>query len=122
MKYKKTKATGTAGSIYVEQVVNDHGSVFRPVHEENDFGVDGFIELVHAEEVSGRLIGVQIKTGDSYLGSSGDAFVVPVDSRHLEYWLQFMVPLIVIGYCPLKGVAAWVSVRDYVEHAEYHGR
>ena len=55
MKYKRTKATGKAGVIYVEKIVNDHGSVFRPVHEEDDLGVDGFIELVNAEVASGRL-------------------------------------------------------------------
>jgi hypothetical protein len=122
MKYKKTKTTGKAGVIYVEKIVNDHGSVFRPVHEEDDLGVDGFIELVKAEIASGRLIGVQVKAGDSYLAKSGEEFVVDVDERHLEYWLNFMVPVIIVCYSPSKNVAAWVSVRDYVEHERYHER
>jgi hypothetical protein len=122
MKYKKTKATGKAGVIYVEKVVNDHGSVFRPVHEEDDLGVDGFIELVKAEVASGRLIAVQIKSGDTYLAASGDEFVVDVDERHLDYWLNFMVPVIIVCYSPSKNIAAWVSVRDYVEYERYHDR
>lgn len=122
MKYKKTKATGKAGVICVEKVVNDHGSVFRPVHEEDDLGVDGFIELVKGEIASGRLIGVQVKAGDSYLAKNADGFVVDVDQRHLEYWLALMVPVIIVCYSPSKDIAAWVSVRDYVEHERYHER
>src|SRR5262245_34394533 len=122
MKYKKTKATGKAGVLYVEKVVNDHGSVFRPVHGEDDLGVDGFIELVTAEIASGRLIGVQIKAGDSYLATSGNEFVVDADERHVDYWLNFMIPVIVVCYSPSKNIAAWVSVRDYVEHERYHER
>ncbi|MBN1507495.1 MAG: DUF4365 domain-containing protein [Sedimentisphaerales bacterium] len=122
MKYKKTKATSKAGVIFVEKVVNQHGSVFRPVHEEDDLGVDGFIELVKAEIASGRLIGVQIKAGDSYLAPSADEFVVNVDERHLDYWLNFMVPVIIVCYSPSKNIAAWVSVRDYVERERYNER
>lgn len=122
MKYKQTKVTGKAGVIYVEKVVNDHGSVYRPVHEEDDLGVDGFIELVKAEIASGRLIGVQVKAGDSYLARNADEFVVDVDDRHLEYWLNFMVPVIIVCYSPSKDIAAWISVRDYVEHERYHER
>jgi len=120
MKYKKTKTTGKAGLIYVEKVVNDHGSVFRRVHEEEDLGIDGFIELVKTEIASGRLVGVQIKAGDSYLAKSGDEFAVDVDERHLDYWLNLLVPVILVCYSPSKNIAAWVSVRDYVEHERYH--
>jgi hypothetical protein len=119
MKYKRTKATGKAGVIYVEKVVNEHGSIFRPVHEEDDLGIDGFIELVTTEIALGRLIAVQIKSGDSYLNSSGKEFIVAVDKQHLDYWLNYMIPVIIICYSPSKNVAAWVSVRDYVDHEKH---
>jgi hypothetical protein len=122
MKYKKTKATGKVGLLVVERTVSDHGSIFRPVHEEDDLGVDGFIELVKVEIASGRLIGVQLKTGDSYLSKAGDEFAVAVDQAHLDYWLNFMVPVIIVCHSPSKNVTAWVSVRDYVEHERYHDR
>jgi len=67
----KVKAGRQGWRSSLEDVVNRHGSVFRPVHQEDDFGIDGFIELVAAEEVTGRLVGVQVKTGDSYLSPSG---------------------------------------------------
>ena len=122
MKYPKSQATGKAGVIFVEGVINQHGSVFRPVHQEDDFGIDGFIELVDAEEASGRLVAVQIKCGDSYLATSEEEFLVPVDDKHLRYWRDYMVPVILVCYSPAKQIGAWTSVRDYIESEEFHGR
>src|SRR4051812_35378746 len=114
MKYKKAKTTGKEGVIYVQGIVNAHGSVFREVHEESDFGVDGFIEIVNSETVSGQLIAVQIKSGDSYLSADKREFVVKTDDRHLQYWRNFMVPVILICYSPSKNAAVWLSIRDYI--------
>lgn len=122
MKYKANRTTGKAGVIYVEQIVNDHGSIFRPVHQEDDFGIDGYIELVHSEEVSGRLIAVQIKSGDSYISKNKSQFEIDVNDRHLQYWRDFMVPVILVCYSPSNNIAAWVSVRDYIEREEYNNR
>jgi hypothetical protein len=122
MRYTRSQATGKAGVIFVDGVVNAHGSVFRPVHQEDDFGIDGFIELVASEEASGRLVAVQIKSGDSYLTSGGQEFSISVDDRHLRYWQDFMVPVILVCYSPTKQVGAWTSVRNYIEREEYFER
>lgn len=122
MKHTRQKVTGKAGVIYVQKVVNDHGSIFHPVHEENDLGVDGFIELVKAQESSCRLVAVQIKSGDSYFSASTGEFEIDVDARHLDYWLEFPVPVILVCYSPAKDLAAWVSVRDHAESERYHDR
>jgi Domain of unknown function (DUF4365) len=122
MKYKRTKAKAKEGVLFLDKIVTEHGSVYRPVHEEDDVGIDGFIELVNAEIASGRLIAVQVKSGDSYLSDSADEFVVNVDEAHLKYWLEFMVPVILVCYSPSKKLAAWMSIRDYVEHERYHDR
>jgi hypothetical protein len=119
MKYQKNKSICKTGVLHVDGIVNEHGSVFRSVHGEDDLGIDGFIELVKAEIASGRLIGVQIKSGDSYIAPSDDEFIVNVDKEHLEYWQNFMVPVIIVCYSPSKNIAAWVSVRDYIEHERY---
>jgi hypothetical protein len=122
MKYPAKQTVANSGVIFVQKIVNDHGSIFRPVHQETDLGVDGFIELVKAEESSCRLVAVQIKSGDSYLSATGDEFTIAVDGPHLDYWLNFMVPVIIVAYSPSKDVAAWASVRDYVERERYHDR
>ncbi|HEV7241480.1 MAG TPA: DUF4365 domain-containing protein [Thermoanaerobaculia bacterium] len=100
---------------YVQRIVNEHGSIFHPVHQENDLGVDGLIELVHAEESTARLVAVQIKSGDSYFPNAQGDFVMRVDQPHLDYWLRFPVPVLVIGHSSGRDTALWVSVADYVQ-------
>lgn len=119
MKWSKSKQTANAGVLFVESVVNEYGSIFHPVHQENDIGIDGFIELINVGESSGELLAVQIKSGDSYLASNGLDFRVPIDQAHLDYWLAYIIPVIIICYSPSKQSGAWVSVRDFVENWKY---
>ncbi|OEC81020.1 hypothetical protein A9D46_06805 [Photobacterium damselae subsp. damselae] len=122
MKVKKTSATAKKGVIQVEDVVNDHGSIFRPVHQEDDIGIDGFIELVENEEATGKLIAVQVKSGESYVAKSGKNFYVPVDKEHLEYWASYLVPVILVCYSPEKKLLCWEVVNEYIRREKYHGR
>ncbi len=122
MKHPSTAVTAKAGVLFLHQIVNEHGSIFRPVHQEDDVGIDGFIEPVIDEVASGRLVAVQVKSGDSYLSDDGSEFVIPAEERHLKYWLGYMVPVILVGHSPSKQIAAWTSVRDYVENETYHER
>lgn len=122
MRWPRTQQTANAGVLHVETVVNTHGSIFRPVHQETDVGVDGYIELVKSEEVSGRLIAVQVKSGDSYVAEGKEEFRVSVTKDHLDYWESYMVPVILVCFSPSRELAAWVSVRDYLNSEKYHER
>ncbi|HWD29883.1 MAG TPA: DUF4365 domain-containing protein [Rhizomicrobium sp.] len=122
MKRPKSATTARAGVLFLEQAVNQHGSIFRPVHQEDDVGIDGFIEPVVDDEATGSLVAVQVKSGDSYLSKEGKEFVISVDAKHLKYWLEYMVPVVLVAHAPSKGIMSWVSVRDYVEHERYHNR
>jgi hypothetical protein len=121
-KWSKTQQTANAGILFIESVINSHGSIYRPIHQETDVGIDGYIELVNAEKASGRLIAVQIKSGDSYLSESTHEFRISVDQRHLDYWESYMLPVILVCYAPTTQTAAWVSIRDYIKQEKYHGR
>ena len=122
MKHPSTAVTAKSGMLFLQQIVNQHGSIFRTVHQEDDVGIDGFIEPAKKEEATGRLIAVQVKSGDSYLSPEKDEFIVPVDERHLHYWMHYMLPVVLVAYSPTKNIAAWISVRDYVEYEAYHHR
>lgn len=122
MKWQEKQKTALEGVLYVESVVNEHGSIFRHVHQENDVGVDGHIELVRSEAATGKLVGVQVKSGDSYLADNGHEFCVSVDQAHLDYWCSYAIPVILVCYSPSKRIAAWIPIPEYVEHEAYHGR
>jgi hypothetical protein len=122
MKWTKKNQTATEGVLHVASVVNDHGSVFRPVHQETDLGVDGHIELTQGEIATGKLVAVQVKSGDSYLADNGREFYVPIDEKHMNYWLSYPLPVILVCYSPTKKTAAWISVKIYAESEQYFER
>lgn len=122
MKWLKKNRTANQGVLYVEGIINEHGSIFRPVHQEFDVGIDGHIELVDTENATGKLIAVQVKSGESYVAKDGDKFTLSVDQDHLDYWYSYLIPVILICYSPLRNLAAWTPISEYVRHEEYHGR
>ncbi|MGE0638235.1 MAG: DUF4365 domain-containing protein [Bacteroidia bacterium] len=122
MKWKKNKTTENQGILYVRNQVNEQGSIYRTVHQETDIGIDGFIELVASEEATGLLIGIQIKSGDSYLNSKKNGFELPIDIDHLNYWKNYHLPVYLIMYSPSLDKAAYVSIKAFIEQEEYHDR
>lgn len=97
---KQTKAqqTGRVGETFFEQfVVKTLKWIFRPVHHESDFGLDGFIDIVTNEAVTGRGLAVQIKCGDSYIAKTSSGGIKYLGSiRHLNYYLNNSVPIVLI--------------------------
>jgi hypothetical protein len=64
-----------------------------------DFGVDALAEIVAADDVvTGRLIGIQVKGGNSWFKRRrGDlGWVFESDDDHLAYWLGYSLPIIVV--------------------------
>ena len=71
------------------------GFAFRVQYDE-DYGVDAQAELIEEERPTGRLLGIQLKTGPSYFNESqGDSYVFRVDSQHVEYWLDHCLPVLI---------------------------
>ncbi len=62
-----------------------------------DYGIDAHVELVDGDEMLGRLIALQIKSGRSYFGSPADGgWSFRDKAAHFKYWLRFSVPVIVV--------------------------
>ena len=102
--------------------MNEQGSILRPVHQETDIGIDAFVEIVENEKSLGRIIAIQVKSGDSYYNKKTKEFEIITNQEHLNYWQGFMVPVVLIAYSPTENVAAWVSIREFVEKEKYYGR
>ncbi len=89
---------GITGQTYFQHFVNEclH-CIYHPVSGENDFGIDGYIELVINENVTGKLIAVQIKHGDSFFNTStygGYRYVG--EKKHLNYYLNKQEPIFIV--------------------------
>ena len=71
------------------------GFAFRPQYAE-DYGIDAHAELIEAEHPTGRLLGIQLKSGPSYFTErQGDSYVFRADRTHVEYWTDHCLPVLV---------------------------
>ena len=77
-----------AGVGIVSMIVEDEfGWLFRQNHQERDFGIDGQIDVVtEGGDVTGQLLGCQIKCGPSFLRETNRwGFVYRGETKHFNY-------------------------------------
>lgn len=97
-RYKKNQKTGCIGEAFFENFVTKTlGCFYRKVHREHDFGIDGYIDLVDGDFVTGRSIAVQIKCGDSYMSRTTCGGVKYLgENKHLNYLINLSIPVILV--------------------------
>lgn len=114
--FPRTKATAELGVAFVKTVISEAKSIFRKLPEETDLGIDGYIEFVENEIATGVQVGVQIKTGASYLVQRGNSkqFKVGVSKKDLNYWNVQPIPIALIVYDPETKLSGWLDVTGYI--------
>jgi hypothetical protein len=108
-RYSATERTGVNAVEAI--VVNELKWIFReqPIA---DMGIDAHVELVEDGNPSGKLIGLQIKTGKGNFHETKDAYVYYGDDVHLEYWTNHSLPVILVGHIPETKETFWVQVNE----------
>ncbi len=114
MKWKNTKVVENKGVNFVGEIVTNSNSIFNKIDGSNDVGLDGYIEFVENENVTGLCIGVQIKAGDSNLGKNEDKIYLKADKEHFEYWQSHILPIIGIVYIPKENKGFWIDITHYL--------
>ena len=95
MKAKETERTDRCGVALAMGTFESLGFAFRE-QTESDYGIDGHAELIASERPTGQLLGIQIKTGRSYLSERTEtAIVFRADADHVDYWLNHALPVII---------------------------
>ncbi len=113
MIYKRTNITSKTGLNFVRGVVEEAGSLFHKIEQENDLGVDGLIEFVRGDAPLGKQIAVQVKSGKSYFNSKSDQCLIPIES-HRDYWSTYPLPIIGVVYIPSLKRAHWIDIKPYL--------
>jgi len=106
-KVNKKNFTSDSGVNFVATVINDElGWIFRKNNNETDYGIDGFIDIVTEEgEVTGQSFAVQIKSGPSFfMHKSSNGFVYYGESKHLNYYRNQQLPLLLIICSPKDNI------------------
>lgn len=100
--------------------VKELGWAFRETSV-SDVGIDAQIELTDGREITGSIIGVQIKTGESYIHKTARGLVYYGKHDDLDYWAQYSLPVIMVFHTPTNGVTRWVSINDLTINRTEHG-
>jgi len=83
------------------------------VPTERDIGIDGFVQVTNDEgRPTGDVFAVQVKSGVSYLRSTGGAVGV---GDHRELWRYASSPVIVVVHDPGTGAMWWANASDALE-------
>jgi phosphatidylserine/phosphatidylglycerophosphate/cardiolipin synthase-like enzyme len=72
------------------------------------------LEVCINERATGRLIGVQVRSGQSYFAARGEKGFVfkEEDQKHLNYWLGHSLPVIAVIVDPQRQIGWWQLVDD----------
>lgn len=99
----------TRTQLYVEENLS---WLFREQPTE-DYGIDAHVEVVDGEEVRGRLLAFQIKSGSSWFDepTAGGWWYRPHED-HVRYWLNHSLPVVVVLYDPRTKRCHWQLVNS----------
>ncbi|MFB8419497.1 DUF4365 domain-containing protein [Streptomyces albidoflavus] len=102
---------GSIGVTHTQLAIQTElGWLFREQPIE-DFGIDAHVEVVDSEQVSGRLLALQIKSGLSWFREqSPDGWWFRPDVKHVQYWTNHSLPVTVILYHPERKRCYWQLV------------
>jgi hypothetical protein len=98
-KYDKSSKTGEVGLTIVKEIVeNKLNWIFRKNHQETDFGIDAYFDIIaEKNSITGKSIAVQIKSGDSYFKEPNElGWTFRGEMKHLNYYLNHEIPVIII--------------------------
>lgn len=103
--------TEQLGLIFVQKFAHQIGAIWRPTPND-DYGLDGELELTGSGEVTGTIIKVQIKSGASYLRNKSQAgFSFYIDPSDAAYWPKVSFPVILVVYNPTDNAGYWIDVK-----------
>lgn len=120
-KYPPSEQMGAKGMRMVQHRVEEYlGWVFRDISA-RDFGIDAQVEVISSDnKATGRLLAAQVKCGPSFLKESAEGgFRFREDLNHLEYWLAYSLPVILVLCDPEADECWWVEVtEEYVRRTK----
>jgi hypothetical protein len=106
--------TEQLGLIFVQQFAHQIRALWRATPND-DYGLDGELELTRSGEVTGYILKAQVKSGPSYMhrktGSGFDFSVSPADA---QYWAKVTFPVILIVFNPAAQAGYWIDVKHYM--------
>ncbi len=100
-----------AGVNAVRSLLEKHNLVVDEVDGRADYGRDLNVDLTEESEVTGGIIGVQVKSGPEKYFRHGQ-WIVPAKPKDWVYWRSSTVPIIGMVYDPARDVIRWTNLTQ----------
>lgn len=94
----------------VRTLLERHGLVVDEVDGRSDYGRDLNVDLTDGSEITGGIIGVQVKGGTSFL-KRGE-WIIPASPADWEYWRSSTVPIIGMVHDPMGDTIRWRNLTQ----------
>lgn len=113
MKRTPSAKTSSVGVTRTKLAVEEElGWLFREQPTE-DYGIDAHVELVDDDQVLGRLLGLQIKSGNSWFREPGpNGWWFRPKPKHVRYWVRHSLPVVVVLYHSGSRRCYWQVVNN----------
>ncbi len=95
----RSTVTGEKGITILKEIIeNNLGWFFRENHLEQDFGIDGYMDIItESGQITGKSIAFQLKSGSSYFTEQNEiGFIFRGERKHLNYYLNLDIPILII--------------------------
>ena len=77
-----------------------------------DVGIDAFVETCDQGNATGKILALQIKSGQSYFAEgTGEGVFYRGDLDHLEYWEKYSIPVLVVLHDGESSQCYWQLVE-----------
>jgi hypothetical protein len=107
-----TPNTERLGIAKLEWLFSTVGWIFRE-QTVQDIGIDAQVEIRENNISTGQLIAIQVKSGKSYFSERVENNIIyRPDSKHIEYWLRYSLPVIVALYNPEDDTMFWYPIHS----------
>ena len=93
----------------VQAFFEDANHIYLPVPGGDDFGKDAYLDIVVDGEVTGDMIALQIKGGESYRRSRG--YAIPCTPADRELWRSSSIPI--FGVVHHTGNLCWTNLTAW---------
>ena len=111
--YLKTQATAKKGINFIKRIVKASNCEFHDIHQENDIGLDGIIELFDDEKPTGKMFSIQVKSGNSFVDFKKQVCKININ-QHYEYWLKHSLDVYGVVYVPDMFQAYFIDIKRYL--------
>lgn len=110
-KANRSHTIGRAARLIFERA-HPREWIFRPTNQD-DYGVDGTIEIVEGENVTGQHLFIQLK-GSERLSYTPDAVKIKLAVKDVKYLDQHQLPAILVVVDVKREKTYWLEIQNYV--------